>query len=45
MEFEREGKFGDPIGRRPAKVFTVVGVSLGSSLIIIAWVLFIRYSI
>lgn len=45
MALEQEGKLGDPIGRKPAKTFTIVGLSLITSLIIIAWVLFIRYSI
>lgn len=45
MRLERDGKIGSPIGREPAKVFTVVGFTLLCSLIIIAWVLFIKYSI
>lgn len=42
---EKEGKIVDPIGRKPSKKFTTVGISLACSLIIIAWVLFIKYSI
>lgn len=45
MELEREGKIGHPIGREPAKAFTAVGISLLCALVIIAWVLFIKYSI
>ncbi|KAF4458605.1 major facilitator superfamily transporter [Fusarium albosuccineum] len=45
MEVERQGKLGDPIGRKPGKTFTVVGLALISSLIVIAWVLFVKYSI
>ncbi|KAK7415550.1 hypothetical protein QQX98_005796 [Neonectria punicea] len=42
---EQEGKLKDPIGRKPAKAFTVVGLTLISCLVVIAWVLFIRYTI
>jgi hypothetical protein len=45
MEIEREGKLGKPIGRKPAKMATVIGVTLVCAMIIIAWVLFIKYSI
>ena len=45
MELERDDKIGDPIGRQPAKTFTAIGIGLLCSLIIIAWVLFIKYSI
>ncbi|KAJ0344463.1 hypothetical protein KNSL1_009328 [Colletotrichum chrysophilum] len=45
MDIEKEGKLGDLVGRRPARSFTAVGIALVCSLIIIAWVLFIKYSI
>lgn len=45
LVIEHEGKLGDPIGRKPAKSFTIVGVSLLFSLVVIAWVLFIKYSL
>ena len=45
MELERENKIGNPIGRQPGKTFTAVGIALLCSLVIIAWVLFIKYSI
>ncbi|KPM41707.1 hypothetical protein AK830_g4865 [Neonectria ditissima] len=45
MSLEQEGELGDPVGRKPAKTFTVVGLTLMSCLIVIAWVLFIRYSL
>ncbi|KAF9876776.1 major facilitator superfamily transporter [Colletotrichum karsti] len=45
MEIEQEGKLGDLVGRRPARPYTAVGIALVCSLIIIAWVLFIKYSI
>ncbi|KAH7174100.1 uncharacterized protein B0J16DRAFT_325580 [Fusarium flagelliforme] len=45
MQIEREGKLGKPIGRKTAKVATIIGVSLVCAMIIIAWVLFIKYSI
>ncbi|KAH8898638.1 MFS general substrate transporter [Thozetella sp. PMI_491] len=45
VDMEREGTLQDPIGRKPAKVFTTVGIALLSSLVVIAWVLFIKYSI
>ncbi|EQB48943.1 major facilitator superfamily transporter [Colletotrichum gloeosporioides Cg-14] len=44
MNIEKEGKLGDLVGRRPARSFTAVGIALVCSLIIIAWVLFIKYS-
>jgi hypothetical protein len=45
MEMEREGKLGKPIGRKLAKVVTVIGIDLVCAMIVIAWVLFIKYSI
>ncbi|KAH6661798.1 major facilitator superfamily domain-containing protein [Plectosphaerella plurivora] len=42
---EDESKLGKPIGRKPSKVFSITGLSLLTSLVIVAWVLFIRYSI
>ncbi|KAK7754279.1 hypothetical protein SLS62_003858 [Diatrype stigma] len=45
MRLEQEDKIGNPIGREPAKIFTIVGFTLLCSLIIIAWVLFIKYSL
>ncbi|KAK2738354.1 major facilitator superfamily transporter [Colletotrichum kahawae] len=45
MDIAKEGKLGDLVGRRPARSFTAVGIALVCSLIIVAWVLFIKYSI
>lgn len=45
MDIEREDKLGKPIGRKPAKVATIIGISLVCAMIVIAWVLFIKYSI
>ncbi|KAL2670216.1 hypothetical protein Neosp_014683 [[Neocosmospora] mangrovei] len=42
---EKAGELGAPVGRKPAKSFTFVGIGLLCSMIIISWVLFIRYSI
>lgn len=45
MEIERESKLGDPVGRKPSKAFTAAGTTLLCSMVIIVWVLFIKYSI
>lgn len=45
MQIEQEGKLGKPIGRKPAKVATIIGISLVCAMVIVAWVLFIKYSI
>lgn len=45
LVIEHEGKLGEPIGRKPAKVFTITGISLLCSLVVTAWVLFIKYSL
>ncbi|KAM6506628.1 hypothetical protein FSOLCH5_013601 [Fusarium solani] len=42
---EKAGELGAPVGRKPAKPFTFVGTVLLCSMIIVSWVLFIRYSI
>ncbi|RSL94354.1 hypothetical protein CDV31_014342 [Fusarium ambrosium] len=42
---EKAGELGAPVGRKPAKYFTFVGIGLLCSMIVISWVLFIRYSI
>ncbi|KAK1623558.1 hypothetical protein BDP81DRAFT_475555 [Colletotrichum phormii] len=45
MKLEKEGKLEDCVGRKPSKGYTTAGIGLVCSLIIIAWVLFIKYSI
>ena len=45
LAVERDGLLGDPVGRKPASLATRGGVGLLSAMIIIAWVLFIKYSI
>lgn len=45
MVIEKEGKLGELIGRRPSRAFTVFGLTLMSCLVVIAWVLFIKYSL
>ena len=45
MAVEKAGKLGDPIGRKPSKNFTAFGLAILSSLVVVAWVLFIRYSL
>lgn len=45
LVLEEAGKLGKVIGRKPAKGFTIFGLTLCASLIVIAWVLFIMYSI
>ncbi|KAM0229892.1 hypothetical protein ACHAPO_009614 [Fusarium lateritium] len=45
MQMEQEGTLGKPIGRKPAKVATIIGIALVCAMIVIAWVLFIKYSI
>ncbi|KAM0321643.1 hypothetical protein ACHAQA_009999 [Verticillium albo-atrum] len=44
MVLERDDKLGEPVGRKPSKSFTIIGITLLCSLVIVAWVLFIRYS-
>ncbi|KAH8658312.1 major facilitator superfamily domain-containing protein [Xylariales sp. PMI_506] len=45
MALEQKGQLMDIIGRKPAKGFTIFGLTLCASLIVIAWVLFIKFSI
>lgn len=45
MALEKAGELGDPVGRKPRKAFTTFGLSMLVSVIIIAWVLFILYSL
>lgn len=45
VALEGEGKLDNLVGRKPAKPFTVVGLSILASLVIVAWVLFIKYSL
>ncbi|KAI0170281.1 major facilitator superfamily domain-containing protein [Pestalotiopsis sp. NC0098] len=45
MSAEANNELGEPLGRKPSKLFTVVGMSLLCAIIIVAWVLFIKYSI
>ncbi|CAG9975835.1 unnamed protein product [Clonostachys byssicola] len=45
LVLEREGKTELYIGQKPGKPFTIVGLSMLLSLVIIAWVLFIMFSI
>ena len=42
---EEENTLGDPVGRNPSNIFTGVGIGLLCTLVVVAWVLFIRYSI
>ncbi|ETS83876.1 hypothetical protein PFICI_05752 [Pestalotiopsis fici W106-1] len=45
MNAEANNELGDPVGRKPSAKFTLVGIVLLCSTIIVAWVLFIKYSI
>ncbi|KAK6209139.1 hypothetical protein LQW54_006593 [Pestalotiopsis sp. IQ-011] len=45
MSAEANNELGEPLGRKPSKLFTVLGMSLLCAIIIVAWVLFIKYSI
>ncbi|KAL6915324.1 hypothetical protein FSST1_006819 [Fusarium sambucinum] len=45
MQMEQEGTLGKLIGRKPAKMATIIGIALVCAMIVIAWVLFIKYSI
>jgi hypothetical protein len=42
---EQEDELPELVGRKPAKMATYLGVSLLCCMIIIAWVLFIKYSL
>ncbi|KAH6970942.1 major facilitator superfamily domain-containing protein [Ilyonectria sp. MPI-CAGE-AT-0026] len=44
-ELEQDGKINETIGHKPGKVFTIAGLSLLCCLVVIAWVLFILYSL
>ncbi len=45
MKLEKAGKLGILVGRRPQKWFTVVGSSILFALVVVAWVVFIKYSL
>ncbi|KAG8362478.1 hypothetical protein FVEN_g45 [Fusarium venenatum] len=45
MQMEQECKLRKPIGRKPAKLATIIGIALVCAMIVIAWVLFIKYSL
>ncbi|KAK4940849.1 hypothetical protein LTR10_019121 [Elasticomyces elasticus] len=45
MSIEKAGRLEDPIGRKPAKAFTAAGLTILGSLVVVAWILFIRYSL
>ncbi|KAF4126952.1 Major Facilitator Superfamily [Geosmithia morbida] len=45
MMLEEEGKLQEPVGRKPHRIFTIVGISIAASMIIVGWVLFIRYTL
>lgn len=45
LVLEQEGKLEDPIGRKPSKMFTITGIALAMAMIIIGWILFIRYTL
>lgn len=42
---EQDGRLDDPVGRKPSKVFTTVGLTLAVAMIVIGWALFIRYTL
>lgn len=45
VKLEDNGELRSPIGRKPAKVATTVGLILTLCMIVVAWVLFIKYSL
>jgi hypothetical protein len=45
LVLEQEGKLEEPIGRKPSHGFTILGLVLALAMIVIGWVLFIRYTL
>lgn len=45
VSLEQQGKLDNLVGRRPSKPFTIAGLTILASLVVVAWVLFIKYSL